>query len=131
LPSVVSISKYLVNTDFDGQLPRPPFPERQPLPSTTDKLNPRPDSYKRSARLKDKNVLITGGSSGIGRAVAMPFARERADLATDGHMSWSRASGRLGRICYQEVDSGFPLLVVDRMYRVRFGNLCAICHSEV
>lgn len=59
--------------------PRPPFPEQQqPVPGTTDKMNPRPDhgedSYKGSARLKDKKVLITGGDSGIGRAVALAIS---------------------------------------------------------
>ena len=55
--------------------PRPPFPEQQqPIPGATDKMDPRPDhgedSYKGSGRLEDKKVLITGGDSGIGRAVA-------------------------------------------------------------
>jgi NAD(P)-dependent dehydrogenase (short-subunit alcohol dehydrogenase family) len=65
--------------------PKPPFPsQQQPMPGSTNAMQPRPDhgetSYKGSGRLKGMNAVITGGDSGIGRAVAIAYAREGADL---------------------------------------------------
>ena len=65
--------------------PKPPYPsQKQPMPGSTAKMDPRPDhgetSYKGSGRLKGLKAVITGGDSGIGRAVAIAYAREGADV---------------------------------------------------
>ncbi|HEY0052516.1 MAG TPA: SDR family oxidoreductase [Caulobacteraceae bacterium] len=65
--------------------PTPPFPDQpQPVPGLTEQMEPRPDhgedSYRGSGRLDGKAAIITGGDSGIGRAVAIAYAREGADV---------------------------------------------------
>ncbi|MGJ4994450.1 SDR family oxidoreductase [Bradyrhizobium sp. HKCCYLS3077] len=70
---------------MSDQYPKPPFPpQQQAMPGTTAKMRPRPDhgetSYKGSGRLTGKKAVITGGDSGIGRAVAIAYAREGADI---------------------------------------------------
>ena len=82
--------------------PKPPYPEQQQSPpGLTRMMRPVPDhgeeSYKGSGRLSGKRAVITGSDSGIGRAVAIAFAREGADVLIS-YLSEHEDAGETARL---------------------------------
>jgi NAD(P)-dependent dehydrogenase (short-subunit alcohol dehydrogenase family) len=82
--------------------PKPPFPEQeQRPPGSDDEMRPRADhgeeSYTGTGRLSGRVALITGGDSGIGRAIAIAYAREGADILCS-YLSEHEDAANTGRL---------------------------------
>jgi len=121
----------------DENRPTPPQPQQsQSPPGATGEMTPKPDhgehSYKGSGRLMGKAAIITGSDSGIGRAVAIAFAREGADvlisyLQEDNDAKetqrWVEEAGRRAILMPGDVsDEAYCQSLVDRAVR-EFGKL--------
>ena len=130
-------------TDPKPQGPQPPFPAQQQLPPGTEQqMQPQADhgekTYRGSDRLKGHATLITGGDSGIGRAVALAFAREGADvlisyLSEDADAKATSAlveqAGRKAIAVRGDIqDEKFCHSLVDRAYQ-EFGRLDVLVNN--
>jgi NAD(P)-dependent dehydrogenase (short-subunit alcohol dehydrogenase family) len=118
--------------------PRPPLGRRKlRQPGLESKLEPRPrfeaSRYAGSGKLRDKVALITGGDSGIGRAVAVLFAREGADVAisflpterpdADETKRWIEAAGRRCLLLPGDISRRTACDALVRRTVARFGRL--------
>ncbi|MDG3577908.1 glucose 1-dehydrogenase [Rhizobium sp. YJ-22] len=140
--------------------PKPPFDTpKQPMPGKTAAMSPVPDhgehSYRGSGRLSGKKAIITGGDSGIGRAVAIAYAREGADVLIaylDEHedaketKKWVEKAGRKAVLvagdiqnpdhCCHIVDTalsqfgGIDILVNNAAHQASFDDIADISDRE-
>jgi NAD(P)-dependent dehydrogenase (short-subunit alcohol dehydrogenase family) len=123
--------------------PQPPFPkQQQDHPGSEEAMRPRPDygeqSYRGSGRLSGKAALITGADSGIGRAVALAFAREGADVliaylsedkdAQETERVVREAGRKAVRVAGDIRDEGHCKALVERAF-TEFGRLDVLVNN--
>jgi NAD(P)-dependent dehydrogenase (short-subunit alcohol dehydrogenase family) len=100
--------------DPRAKYPKPPFESQtQPWPGLASKMNPKPDhgetSYRGSGRLAGRRALITGGDSGMGRAAAIAYAREGADVAINYFPSEEPDAREVIQLIKDAGRTGFPI----------------------
>jgi NAD(P)-dependent dehydrogenase (short-subunit alcohol dehydrogenase family) len=132
-----------VSEDPKTKYKQPPQPaQKQPMPGTTEEMTPTPDhgeeNYKGSGKLKDHAAIITGGDSGIGRAVAIAFAREGADVIisylsedkdAEEAASWVEKAGRKAVLAPGDIkDEAFCNSLVERAMQ-EFGRLDCLVNN--
>jgi NAD(P)-dependent dehydrogenase (short-subunit alcohol dehydrogenase family) len=123
--------------------PRPPFPrQQQSPPGETGQLDPQPDhgerSYRGTDRLSGCATVITGGDSGIGRAVAIAFAREGADVLisylseradAEETARWVRDAGRRAVLVEGDISAELHCnRIIDRAI-AEFGRLDVLVNN--
>jgi NAD(P)-dependent dehydrogenase (short-subunit alcohol dehydrogenase family) len=100
--------------DPRSKYPKPPFKKQtQPWPGLARDMDPRPDhgetSYRGSGRLAGRKALITGGDSGMGRAAAIAYAREGADVAINYFPTEEPDAGEVIQLIQQAGQTGIPI----------------------
>ncbi len=110
-PATVTAAPFV---DPSTKYPKPPYPSQtQPWPGLASKMNPRPDhgetSYKGSGRLAGRKALITGGDSGMGRAAAIAYAREGADVAISYYPSEEPDAREVIQLITEAGRKGIPI----------------------
>jgi NAD(P)-dependent dehydrogenase (short-subunit alcohol dehydrogenase family) len=143
-----------------NERPHPPFPpQQQSMPGETGRMHPVPDhgehSYRGSGKLSDKKAVITGADSGIGRAVAIAYAREGADVLiaylsehkdAEETKRWVESAGRKAVLVPGDVQSsehcrkiietavkefgGIDILVNNAAHQATFESLEDIADAE-
>ncbi|MGI3900054.1 MAG: SDR family oxidoreductase [Janthinobacterium lividum] len=124
--------------------PRPPFDDQpQDFPGKTGKMTPEPDhgeeSYKGSSRLSGKVAIVTGGDSGIGRAVAIAYAREGADIAlsyldedkdAEAVKTWVEKAGRKCLLLPGDMSSAAQCRAIAAKTISEFGRIDVLVNNE-
>jgi NAD(P)-dependent dehydrogenase (short-subunit alcohol dehydrogenase family) len=143
-----------------NERPHPPFPaQQQPMPGETEMMSPVPDhgehSYDGSGRLSGLKAVITGADSGIGRAVAIAYAREGADVLisylsehkdAEATRRWVEQAGRKALLVPGDIQSpqhcrsiidraakdlgGIDILVNNAAHQASFKSIEAISDEE-